>query len=152
MNPDFLDIIRALSAADVRFLIVGAYAVNLYTDPRATGDLDIWIEPTPENANRLMRALSAFGAPLDAVAESDFNAPGVTLQIGVPPRRIDILTEISGVRFDEAWRGRTVHPFGPLSAPFLGKAEIIKNKKATGRPKDLADLASLEGPGGPTAG
>jgi len=146
MNPDFLDIIRALSAAEVRFLIVGAYAVNLYTDPRATGDLDIWVEATPENANRLMRALSEFGAPLDGIGESDFSTPGVTLQIGIPPRRIDILTEISGVRFDEAWSGRAVHPFGPVSAPFLGKSEIIRNKKATGRPKDLADLDSLQRP------
>ena len=71
MNPDFLDIIRALSAAEVRFLIVGAYAVNLYTDPRATGDLDIWVEPEPENATRLMKALSDFGAPLAGVVESD---------------------------------------------------------------------------------
>ena len=151
MNPDFLDIIRALSAAEVRFLIVGAYAVNLYADPRATGDLDIWVEANPENAERLMRALSEFGAPLGAVTESDFSTPGVTLQIGIPPRRIDILTEISGVRFDVAWSGRTVHPFGTLSAPFLGKPEIITNKKATGRPKDLADLLSLEKPDGPAA-
>jgi hypothetical protein len=150
MNPEFLDFIRALSAADVRFLIVGAYAVNLYTDPRATGDLDIWIEATPENAGRLMRALSEFGAPLGEVAESDFSSPGVTLQIGISPRRIDILTEISGVGFDEAWRGRTVHPFGTESAPFLGKSDIIRNKKAAGRPKDLADLESLEGPNEPT--
>jgi hypothetical protein len=134
-----------LSAADVRFLIVGAYAVNLYADPRATGDLDIWIEPTPENASRLMHALSEFGAPLDGVAESDFSSPGVTLQIGVSPRRIDILTEITGVAFEEAWIGRTVHPFGPVPTPFLGKAEIIRNKRATGRPKDLADLENMEG-------
>jgi len=145
MNPDFLDIIRALSAADARFLIVGAYAVNLYTDPRATGDLDIWIEPTPENAARVMRALAAFGAPLDGVSESDFCSPGVTFQIGIPPRRIDILTDITGVSFAEAWSGRTVHPFGSTSAPFLGRSEIIRNKKAVGRLKDLADLDSLEG-------
>jgi hypothetical protein len=144
MNRDFLDIIRALSAAEVRFLVVGAYAVNLYTDPRATGDLDIWVQPTAENAHRLMQALSDFGAPLDAISESDFSTPGVTLQIGVPPRRIDILTEISGVRFDEAWTGHTVHPFGTVTAPFIGKSAIIKNKKATGRPKDLADLERLE--------
>ena len=144
MNPDFLDIIRALSAAEVRFLVVGAYAVNLYTDPRATGDLDIWVEPTVENANRLMQALSEFGAPLDAVTEADFSTPGVTLQIGVPPRRVDILTEISGVHFDEAWSEHTVEPFGTGTAPFLGKSAIIKNKKATGRPKDLADLDRLE--------
>jgi hypothetical protein len=144
MNPDFLDIIRALSDAKARFIIVGAYAVNVYLDPRATGDLDIWVEPSPENAARVMSALGAFGAPLTAVAESDFALPGITFQIGIPPRRIDILTEISGVTFDEAWAGRSIFPFGPISAPFLGKEALIKNKRATGRPKDLADLEFLE--------
>ena len=95
MNPDFLDIIRALLDAEVRFIIVGAYAVNLYVDPRATGDLDIWIEPTPDNASKVMRALGEFGAPLTGVSEKDFSSPGITLQIGISPRRIDILTQIS---------------------------------------------------------
>ena len=94
MSPDFLDIVRALSDADARFIIVGAYAVNLYVDPRATGDLDIWVEPSAENAGKVYRALEDFGAPLTGVSESDFAKPGVTFQIGVPPLRIDILTEI----------------------------------------------------------
>src|SRR5712691_1555845 len=101
MNPDFLDIIRALLDAKVRFIIVGAYAVNLYVDPRATGDLDIWVEPTAANAAKLMRALKAFGVPLTDVSESDFALPGITYQIGIAPRRIDILTEISGIEFAE---------------------------------------------------
>ncbi len=144
MNPDFLDIIRALSDAEVRFIVVGAYAVNIYVDPRATGDLDLWVEPSPENAGRVLRALTAFGAPLTGVSESDFASPGITLQIGIPPRRIDLLTEISGVQFDEAWGDRSMHPFGPLTVPFLGKATLIRNKRATGRQKDLADLDFLE--------
>src|SRR6185295_9173597 len=107
MSPDFLDIVRALSDADARFIIVGAYAVNLYVDPRATGDLNIWVEPSSENAGKVLRALKDFGAPLDGVSESDFAKPGVTFQIGVAPLRIDILTEISGVGFDEAWKNRS---------------------------------------------
>ena len=109
MSPDFLDIIRALSDAEVRFLIVGAYAVNVYVDPRATGDLDIWVEPSAANAPRVLRALRDFGAPLSDVSESDFSKPGVTFQIGLAPLRIDILTEISGVTFAEAWDDRAIH-------------------------------------------
>lgn len=144
MNPDFLDIVRALSDADARFIIVGAYAVNIYVDPRATGDLDIWVEPSPENAAKVLRALQVFGAPLAGISESDFAFPGVTFQIGIAPRRIDILTEISGVEFSEAWAGRSLHPFGPFAIPFLGRQALILNKRAAGRPKDLADLDFLE--------
>ena len=144
MSPDFLDIIRALSDAEARFIIVGAYAVNLYVDPRATGDLDIWVEASPQNAGRVLRALKDFGAPLSEVSESDFSKPGITFQIGVPPLRIDILTEISGVGFEEAWNDRSIQSFGSFKIPFLGKRTLIQNKRATARPKDLADLDSLE--------
>jgi hypothetical protein len=136
MSPDFLDIVRALSEADARFIIVGAYAVNLHVDPRATGDLDIWVEPSRQNAGKVLRALKDFGAPLTGLSETDFAEPGVTFQIGVPPLRIDILTEISGVGFDEAWNDRSMHPFGPFIIPFLGKQTLIQNKRATARPKD----------------
>jgi hypothetical protein len=144
MSPDFLDIVRALSDANARFIIVGAYAVNLYVDPRATGDLDIWVEPSAENAGNVLRALKDFGAPITGVSESDFAKPGVTFQIGVAPLRIDILTEISGVEFGEAWNDRAMHSFGPFTIPFLGKQTLIKNKRAAARTKDLADLDSLE--------
>ncbi len=144
MNPDFLDIIRALLDAEARFIIVGAYALNLYINPRATGDLDIWIEPTPENATRVLHALRQFGAPLNEVAESDFANPGVVFQIGIPPRRIDLLTELSGLQFADAWADRPMLPFGPFTVPFLSKAALIKNKRATGRAKDLLDLDELE--------
>jgi hypothetical protein len=144
MNPDFLDIVRELSDAETRFIIVGAYAVNIYVDPRATGDLDIWIEASAENAARVVKAVRNFGAPLTDLTESDFASPGITFQIGVAPRRIDILTEITGVEFGEAWSTREMRPFGPFSIPFLGRECLIKNKRATGRPKDLADLDFLE--------
>jgi hypothetical protein len=144
MSPDFLDIIRALIDADARFIIVGAYAVNVYVDPRATGDLDIWVEPSQKNAGKVLRALKDFGAPVTDLSESDFAKPGVTFQIGIAPLRIDILTEISGVHFEEAWLDRTMHSFGSFAIPFLGKRTLIKNKRITRRPKDLADLDALE--------
>ena len=106
MNPDFVDLLRAFAGADVRFLIVGAYALAVHGRPRATGDLDVWIDATPENAPRVMQALAAFGAPLAEITEADFAPPGVVYQIGVPPGRIDILTELTGLTFEQAWRDR----------------------------------------------
>src|SRR5687767_2783375 len=110
MNPDFVDLLRAFFAAEVRFLIVGAYALAVHGRPRATGDLDLWVEATPENAPRVMRALAAFGAPLSDISESDFARPGVVFQIGVPPGRIDLLTELSGLAFEEVWTTRIQRP------------------------------------------
>ncbi len=104
MNPDFVDLLRACLDADVRFLVVGAYALALHGRPRATEDLDIWVEPGPENAPRVMRALAEFGAPLADIAEADFTRPGVVYQIGVPPGRIDILKTCQASRFPR--RGR----------------------------------------------
>ena len=143
MNPDFLDLLRAFTAADVRFLIVGAYALALHGRPRATGDLDIWIDPTPDNARCVMRALAEFGAPLGGVAEEDFAIPGVTYQIGVVPGRIDILTELTGITFAEAWPHRLRRPFGDIEVDFIGRDAFIRNKRATGRPQDLGDIDGL---------
>src|SRR3989442_15778819 len=103
MNQDFIDLLRAFADADVRFLVVDAYALALHGRPRATGDLDLWVEPTADNASRVMRALAAFGALLSGVTEGDFARPGVTYQIGVPPGRIDILTELTALTFSDAW-------------------------------------------------
>ena len=144
MNPDFLDLLRAFIATDVRFLIVGAYALGLHGRPRATGDLDIWIDATPENALRVIRALTAFGAPVAEIREDDFARPGVTYQIGLPPRRIDILTDLTGLTFSGAWPGRLRRPFGAVEVDFIGRAEFIRNKRLTGRLKDLADIEGLE--------
>ena len=144
MHPDFLDMLRALFDAEVRFLIVGAYALNVHTKPRATGDLDIWVDPSLENSHRVINALRDFGAPLQDVTAADFERPGVTFQIGIPPLRIDVLTELTALRFDEAWKDRVVLPVGPFSVPFLGKQSLIKNKRAIGRHKDLADVEALE--------
>jgi len=143
MNPDFVDLLRAFVAADVRFLIVGAYALALHGRPRATGDLDVWIDATPENAARVMRALASFGAPLADVSADDFSRPGVTYQIGVAPGRIDILTELTELTFAEAWLDRMRRPFGEIDVDFIGRAAFIHNKRATGRAKDLGDIEGM---------
>ena len=144
MNQDFLDILHALSAAEARFMVVGAYAVGVHGHPRSTGDLDIWVEASPENAPRVWTALETFGAPLHQIREHEFTVPGIVFQIGVAPRRIDILTEISGVAFDVAWPRRTFALFGGLSCPVLSREDLLVNKRATGRDKDLVDAKALE--------
>lgn len=143
MNPDFVDLLRAFLAADVRFLVVGAYALALHGRPRATGDLDIWVDATPENAPRIMRALAEFGAPLANLTPTDFARPGVTFQIGVPPGRIDILTELTGLAFDDTWPDRLRRPFGDVEVDFIGREAFIRNKRATGRAKDLGDIEGM---------
>jgi hypothetical protein len=143
MNPDFVDLLRAFAAADVRFLVVGAYALALHGRPRATGDLDIWVEASPDNAPRIMRALAAFGAPLRDVSEADFSREGIVYQIGLPPGRIDILTQLTGVTFDEAWPDRVRGRFGDIDVDFIGRDAFVRNKKATGRARDLGDIEGL---------
>jgi hypothetical protein len=144
MNPDFVDLLRAFAAADVRFMIVGAYALAVHGQPRATGDLDVWVEATPQNARRIMQGLAAFGAPLAEIAEADFARPGVVYQIGMPPGRIDILTELTGLTFEQAWPDRIRRPFGEIEADFIDRASFVRNKRATGRLKDLSDIEGME--------
>ncbi|MCI0652328.1 MAG: hypothetical protein L0Z55_10640 [Planctomycetes bacterium] len=146
MNTDFRDLLAALIGAQVEFIVVGAHAMAIHGVPRATGDLDIWVRPSRENAGRVWRALGTFGAPIASlgITREDLERAGVVVQIGLPPRRIDILTAITGVEFDFAWRGRVLHDIESLKVPFLGRAEMIRNKSSTRRPKDLADLALLE--------
>jgi hypothetical protein len=146
VNSDFLDLLAALVASGARFLVVGAHAMAVHGVPRATGDLDIWIEPTPANAELVMRALVSFGAPVGhlGVTRADLETPGLVIQMGLPPRRIDLLTMASGLDFEGAWSGRALHRVGTLEVPFLGRADLIRNKRASGRPKDLVDLGMLE--------
>ena len=143
MNPDFVDLLRAFDAADVRFLVVGAYALAHHGRPRATGDLDIWVDAAPDNAPRVMRALRAFGAPVHEISEADFARPGIVFQIGVPPGRIDILTELTGITFAEAWPDRQAGRFGDVTIDFIGREAFLRNKRATGRAKDLGDVEDL---------
>ena len=143
MHQDFLDLLRAFIDRDVRFLIVGAYALAVHGRPRATGDLDVWVDATPENAARVMAALEQFGAPATQVRPEDFSRPGIVFQMGLPPVRIDVLTDLTGVTFSEAWSTRTRAAFGPVTADVIGREAFIKNKRATGRARDLGDIEAL---------
>jgi hypothetical protein len=150
VNRDFAEMLSALSEAGAEYLLVGAHALAVHGFPRATGDLDLWIRPSPENALRVMAALRRFGAPLHDLTAQDLEQPGMVYQPGLPPRRIDLLTAISGVTFEEAWAARTATVVEGLTLQVLGREELLRNKRATGRPKDLEDVANLEGgaPGG----
>ena len=140
---DALDLLRALCAAEVRFLVIGAHALGFHGVPRATGDFDLFVEPTPDNARRTLAALAEFGAPLHDLTADDLVRPDVVFQMGVPPYRIDLNTGITGVSFDEAWRGHGVAEVGSLRVPVISRAAMVRNKRATARPKDLLDLALL---------
>ncbi len=145
MTPDFLDLLRALLAADARFMIVGAYAVGVHGRPRATKDLDVWVEASDTNAPKVMAALHEFGAPLMGLTEADLRQPGTGLQIGVEPGRIDVLTAISGVHFADAWPSTVQADFGEgVQCPVIGLSALLQNKRASARPQDLADVAALE--------
>ncbi|MFH1278828.1 MAG: hypothetical protein ABIK65_10670 [Candidatus Eisenbacteria bacterium] len=144
LNPDFRDMLSALCEEEAEFLVVGAYALAAHGLPRATGDLDIWVRPTEENGERVLKALVRFGAPLHDLRIEDLRTSEVVYQIGVPPRRIDILTSIDGVPFDEAWPRRLDLEIEGLRFPVLGREEMIRNKRASGRPQDLADVERLE--------
>jgi len=145
MNPDFVDFLTALITANARFIVVGAHAVAAHGVPRATGDIDIWIDRTPENAARVWQALSDFGAPTAALGlkPADLQVPETVMQIGLAPRRIDILTDVTGLSFDQAWNRRVVHQVAVLAIPFLGREDLVHNKRAAGRYKDLGDLEAL---------
>ena len=144
VNPDFSDLFAALNDAGANYLLVGAHAVAFHAEPRYTKDLDVWVEATPANAARVMHALRAFGAPLAGVAEHDFCAPGVTLQIGIAPNRIDIVAAIDGVAFADAWLNRVESRYGDERMWIIGRAELAANKRAAGRPQDLLDLSLLD--------
>jgi len=151
MNEDFIDILFAFEQEQVEYLLVGAFAVAANGAPRFTGDLDLWTRPTPDNAVRVLRALVRFGAPVVAhgLLEDDFSRAGAVYQMGLPPRRIDVLTTIDGVTFDEAWPNRIVAQVGDLQLPFLGLKSLVKNKRAAGRTKDLLDIELLREAGAP---
>ncbi len=145
LNEDFLDLLSALLAANVRFLVVGAYAVGVHGHPRATKDLDILVEASAENAKRVLDAMRSFGAPLGDLVPSDLEKPGTGFKMGMAPRRIDILTQVSGVTFEEAWDSRIEAGFGKTVRCFvIGLDALVANKRAAGRPQDLADVDVLE--------
>lgn len=144
VNQDFSDLLSEFNAQRVEYLVVGAHALAAHGHIRATKDLDVWVRPDPANARRVLKALRNFGAPLHELSESDLSEPGITFQIGVEPLRIDILTQIDGVTFDEAWDGRVLATFAGVSVTVLSRAYLIQNKRASGRKQDLADVEWLE--------
>ncbi len=144
LDSNFSEFIGLLNAREARYLIVGGYAVAFHGHPRYTGDLDLWIERSPENARRVLDALGAFGFGALALTEADFTAPDRVVQLGYPPLRIDILTDLEGVTFSACYPRRDVATFDGLALPFLDLDSLKANKRAVGRPQDLADLDRLE--------
>ena len=140
LNPDFREMLLCLKDEEVDFLIVGAYALAAHGFPRATGDLDIWVRSSSENAHKVMRALARFGAPTSDLSTSDFTAPEMIVQLGVEPCRIDLLTSIDGVSFDKAWQDRVKITINDLELSILSKEDLLKNKLAAGRDKDQVDI------------
>ena len=145
LHKDFRELLSAFSDARVEFLLVGAYALSVHGLVRATNDLDLWVRASPENAQRVHRALLAFGAPADRFTIEDFLHRDMVIQLGVPPVRIDILTSISGVDFESAWQARMLVTLEDLTIPVLDREHLIANKRASGRDKDRLDLEWLEG-------
>jgi hypothetical protein len=144
VNPDFRDLFAALNGAGAEYLLVGGYALAIHAAPRFTKDLDVWVNPTRENAPRVLTALKVFGAPLGELTETDLMTPGVVFQMGLPPNRIDLLTSIDGVAFSEAWPARITTEYGREQLPVIGRAQLIANKRASGRPQDLVDADAIE--------
>lgn len=145
IHPDFSDFIAALIRRRVEFVIVGSFDLAFLGSPRYTGDLDVWIRPTETNAQAVLRAMEDFGLKSLAVTEQDIMS-GKIIQLGYPPVRIDLLTLLDGVAADEIWESRQEGQLGSHAVNYMGKAAFVKNKRAAGRPKDLADLAALGEP------
>jgi hypothetical protein len=142
-NDDFADMVAELTSAGAEFVVVGGFAVSAWGFLRATGDLDVFTRPTIDNAPRVYRALASFGAPLHALTIEDLVTPGVVFQIGVPPRRIDVLTAVDGIDFDEALVGLRRVTVGRVEVPFIGLAALVKNKLAANCPQDRRDVREL---------
>ncbi len=144
LNEDYRDILRALSDEKVKFLLVGAYAMAVHGYPRATIGIDIWVMPSPQNVDAVLRALVSFGAPLNSLTREDLQTDGVVFQIGVAPRRIDIITTASGLEFENAYNRSVSVNIDGIDVHVPSISDLILNKKASGRIKDLADAEALE--------
>jgi len=140
LDPDFAEFVECLARRDVRYLIVGGYALAAHGLPRATGDLDVWVMVDPANAEGVVGALQDFGFGSLDLTVDDFLAPDHVVQLGYPPYRIDILTAIDGVTFDDAWSRRLTITSAGLTLPVIGRDDLIANKLASGRPRDLDDV------------
>ena len=144
VNQDFKDLFRILNEETVKYLVVGAYAVTFHSEPRYTKDLDIWISRDSANAKRVWAALSRFGAPLSDISMQDFTDPDMVYQIGIEPNRIDIIMEVCGSNFADAWKNRVTSSYSDEPIALLSLDDLILAKKAAGRPQDLLDVEQLE--------
>jgi hypothetical protein len=149
VSPDFKELLSEFNAHGVEFLVVGAHALAAHGHVRATGDLDVWVRPEAVNATRVLQALKAFGAPIDDLTAEDLAQAGTVFQSGVAPIRIDVLTAIDGVTFEEAWHDRLEARFVDVPVPVLSSAHLLRNKRLVGRAQDLADVEWLEKHGKP---
>jgi len=146
ISSDYRDLLSIFNAAGVRYLIVGGYAVMIHTEPHYTKDLDIWIDRTDTNAQRLFDALARFGAPLEGLQPADFTEAEVFYQIGMEPVRIDIMTSVTGLEFVSAWERRLIVDFDGESAGVLSREDLLLSKKAAGRLRDRKHIRSLQKP------
>lgn len=144
LNQDFIDILSVFSEEKVEFLVVGGYAMAFHGYVRATGDIDLWIRISDENAQKVWRALQKFGAPLFDLKIEDLQTLGMVFQIGIIPSRIDVITQIDGVDFEDAWKEHKTVEIEGLKIPVIGKTHLLVNKKSTDRPKDRNDALWLE--------
>ena len=143
LNEDYKEILQLLLEEQVDFMIVGAYALGVHGYPRATGDIDVWVKPNNINSKKLYKALARFGAPLGQIQIDEFSTEGIIFQIGVIPRRIDIITKIDGVTYEEADEDKIIVEIEGLKIPVISLEKFIRNKMATGREKDELDIKTL---------
>lgn len=143
LNEDYKEMLQLLLEEQVDFMIVGAYALGTHGYPRATGDIDIWVKPNNINSKKLYKALARFGAPVGQIQTDEFSTEGVIFQIGVIPRRIDIITKIDGVTYEEADEDKIIVEIEGLAVPVISLEKFIRNKMATGREKDELDIKTL---------
>lgn len=147
LAPDFDEFCELLLARHVEFVVVGAYALAFHGAPRFTGDLDIFVRPTEPNGVRLLDAIAAFGFPTAPMTPADLAAGGKVVEMGVPPVQIHVMSHIDGVTWDEVWQTHERGRLGLHEVPFIGREAFLRNKRAAGRPKDLADVDALREPG-----
>lgn len=143
MNQDFRDLLLVFNEENVKYLIVGGYAMIKYTEPRYTKDLDVWVSPDAENAEKVFNALVKYGAPVSSMSSKDFMRPGFFFTMGIAPNRIDILFDLTGLTFETAWKRRVPAMIGEIETNFLSRIDLIINKEAVGRKQDLADVEKL---------
>jgi len=143
VQEDYRELLESLNAREVEFIVVGAYALAHHGVPRATGDLDILVRSTEENAGRIVKALKDFGFEFPDLSAGDFREPDRVIQLGVPPVRVDLITSLTGVTWDEAFSGREEASYGGVPIFYMGRNELVANKRALGRKRDLADLEAL---------